>query len=165
VHVYVACDNEEPVQESALVLFSDDAKQQCTVLQVTCGASPYDHHTCRQKRDQIPDGRRVNRWFLSDPNEELHLAVQGEERDARYGRFYYTSRDPFASIKPMGTCTNQQQVMHWLENFITHHAKAGMHVGDHIRSVSNPPYVAHVFLSLLDPCAIVNAKKPKNTPA
>jgi hypothetical protein len=65
----------------------------------------------------------------------------------------------------MGTCTNRQQVMHWLENFITHHAKAGKRVGDHIRSVSNPPYVAHVFFSLLDPFALANADKPKNTPA
>lgn len=92
-------------------------------------------HSCRVKREHLFDGRRVNRWFLVDQNEQFHLAVQGEERDARDGHYIYSSRDPFASIKPMGTCTNQQQVMHWLENFITHHGPGGMHVGDHIRSV------------------------------
>jgi hypothetical protein len=135
-------------------------------MEVTCGASPYTHHTCRQKRDHLPDGRRVNRWYLVDQKEELHLAVQGEERDARDGHYIYTSRNPFASIKPMGTCTNQQQVMHWLENFITHHAKAGMHVGDHIRSVSNPAdSVPHLFRSLLDLFACAYTIKPQNIPA
>lgn len=103
-------------------------------------------HACRQRRDHLPDGRRVNRWFLVDQKEQMHLAVQGEERDARDGHYIYSSRGPFASIKPMGTCTNQQQVMHWLENFITHHGKTGMHVGDHIRSVSS---LSQLFLFFL----------------
>jgi hypothetical protein len=80
----------------------------------------------------------VNRWFLVDQNEKLHLAVQGEERDARDGHYIYSACEPFASMVAMPPCTNQQQVMHWLEHFLTHHAKAGMHVGDHIRSVRQP---------------------------
>lgn len=97
-------------------------------------------HGCRQRRDHLPDGRRVNKWLLIDQHEQAHLAVQGQERDARDGHYVYGAVEPFSSRAPMPTCTNQQQVMHWLEQFISHHApKSAMHVGDHIRTVRTCP--------------------------
>ena len=87
----------------------------------------------------MPDGRRVNKWVFFDQHEQEHLAVQGQERDARDGHYTYSAVEPFATRAPMPPCTNQQQVMHWLEQFISHNApKAAMHVGDHIRTVRRP---------------------------
>eukprot|EP00892_Ulva_mutabilis_P000847 jgi/Ulvmu1/10763/UM068_0053.1 len=93
----------------------------------------YTRH--EQRRDHLPDGRRINKWLLIDQHEQEHLAVQGQERDARDGHYVYGAVEPFSSRAPMPACTNQQQVMHWLEQFISHHApKSAMHVGDHIRT-------------------------------
>jgi hypothetical protein len=59
----------------------------------------------------------------------------GKEREARDGHYVYTAQEPFASAKS-GTCTNQTQVVHWLENFLTHHApESQLHIGDRICTV------------------------------
>lgn len=48
---------------------------------------------CRHRYDRahMPDGRRINRWYLVDQHGSAHLAVIGVERDTRDGHYTYTA--------------------------------------------------------------------------
>lgn len=39
----------------------------------------------------MPDGRRINRWYLVDQLGRSHLAVIGIERDTKDGHYTYTA--------------------------------------------------------------------------
>lgn len=45
----------------------------------------------RQERVQCPDGRKANKFYLSDQHNVEHLAVVGEESHARDGHYHYTA--------------------------------------------------------------------------
>ena len=46
---------------------------------------------CRYERAHMPDGRRINRWYLLDQHGSTHLAVIGIERDTKDGHYTYSA--------------------------------------------------------------------------
>ncbi|KXZ48346.1 hypothetical protein GPECTOR_28g753 [Gonium pectorale] len=66
-----------------------------------------------------PDGSHTQYYYLLDQYGTWHLAVLGEER-ARDGHYLYKATDDFASRHPL-QCHCQKDVIHWLEQRITHH--------------------------------------------
>jgi hypothetical protein len=90
---------------------------------------------CRHERYKDANGVSMNQWYLVDQHGKEHLAMIGKEREARDGHYTYSAQEPYATMKA-ASCTNQTQVVHWLEHFLTHHApESHLHVGDHIHTV------------------------------
>ncbi|GFR52865.1 hypothetical protein Agub_g15493, partial [Astrephomene gubernaculifera] len=67
-----------------------------------------------------PDGTHTQRFFLLDQYGNWHLAVLGEERETRDGHYLYSATDEFSARYPLH-CHAQKDVIHWLEQRITHH--------------------------------------------
>ena len=94
---------------------------------------------CRHERTKDEAERHVNKWHLVDQHGVAHLAVVGRERDVGDGHYTYAPQAPFVQQQPIDKCSNQGQVQHWLEQFVTHHAlESQLHVGDHVRAVRSP---------------------------
>jgi len=58
----------------------------------------------------MPDGRRINRWFLLDQLGRSHLAVIGIERDTKDGHYTYTAVSISRLFYPGAPCQAHQVV-------------------------------------------------------